>query len=186
MISDYRLGLLVDKVQELHKQLHITEYPIKMPQLLKKFYSDKIIIKQIEILGSADVVANYDPIHDVTAIIINKSRTSPHLHKRLNFSLAHELGHISLKHYKFYASTDKAKLDYIEEEANEFAAQFLVPEKQIMIRPYDEAWLSDIFFVSTEVIQKRYMNLEQKLQKQNINNNDKKLHGILDRYLFDF
>jgi Zn-dependent peptidase ImmA (M78 family) len=182
MISDYRLGIITAKIQELHEQLKIAEYPVKMPALLKQFYSDKIIIKQVEFQGSADVVANYDPVHDVTAIIINKSRTSPRLHKRLNFSLAHELGHIALEHYKFYASTDKAKLDYIEEEANEFAGQFLVPEKQFMIRPYDIHWLSDIFFVSTEVIQKRYLNINK---INNSSKSDKKLDMIIDRYLFD-
>jgi Zn-dependent peptidase ImmA (M78 family) len=182
MISDYRLGLVAAKVQEIHKQLQIAEYPIKMPQLLKKFYSDKIIIRQIDIQGSADVVANYDPIHDVTAIIINKNRTSPYLHKRLNFSLAHELGHILLKHYMFYASTDKAKLDYIEEEANEFAAQFLVPDKQFVIRPYDKEWLSDVFFVSTEVIEKRYININK---TNTVSTANKKLDLILDKLLFD-
>jgi Zn-dependent peptidase ImmA (M78 family) len=183
MISDYRLGIISNKVHQLHSQFKIAEFPIKMPKLLKEYYSESIIMKQVNIKGSADVVANYDPIHDVTAIIINKHRASPQLHKRLNFSLAHELGHIVLEHHKFYSGTDKAKLDYIEEEANEFAGQFLVPEKQFMIRPYDEVWLSNVFFVSTEVIQKRYANINNKIKSES--KEHKKLDMIIDRYLFD-
>jgi Zn-dependent peptidase ImmA (M78 family) len=183
MISSYRLNIISVKVQELHKQFNIAEFPIKMPQILKKFYGDKIVIKQVDIQGSADVVANYDSIHDVTAIIINKNRTSPHLHKRLNFSLAHELGHIVLGHYKFYASTNKVSLDYIEEEANEFAAQFLVPERQFIIRPYDEKWLSDIFFVSTEVIKKRYEHVNSRNKAKS--SEQIKLDMMIDKYLFD-
>lgn len=183
MISDYRLSIISAKAQELHKQFKIAEFPIKMPQLLKQFYSDKIIVKQLSIQGSVDVVANYDSIHDITAIIINKHRTSPKLYKRLNFSLAHELGHVVLEHYKFYASTSKTELDYIEEEANEFAGQFLVPEKQLLIRPYDEAWLSDAFFVSTEVIQKRYSNINNEVNPEAKDN--RKLEMLLESYLFD-
>jgi Zn-dependent peptidase ImmA (M78 family) len=183
VISNYRLDIVSAKTQELHKQFKIAEFPIKMPLIFKKYYGDKIIMKQVNIQGSADVVANYDPIHDVAAIIINKHRANPNLHKRLNFSLAHELGHIVLGHYKFYASTNKVSLDYIEEEANEFAAQFLVPEKHFIIRPYDEAWLSDVFFVSTEVIKKRYEHINSRNKVKSAE--QKKLDMMIDKYLFD-
>jgi Zn-dependent peptidase ImmA (M78 family) len=183
MISNYRLDIISVKAQELHKQFEIAEFPIKMPHILKKFYSDKIIVRQIDIQGSADVVANYDPIHDVTAIIINKNRTNPHMLKRLNFSLAHELGHIVLEHYKLYSRTSKLSLDYIEEEADEFAGQFLVPEKNLLIRPYDLAWLSETFFVSTKVIQKRYAYINKKIE--NTSKEQNKLDVIVDKYLFD-
>ena len=115
----------------------------------------------------------------------DKKRTSPHQHKRLNFSLAHELGHIVLEHYKPYANTKYPNLDYIEDEADEFAGQFLVPEKQLLLRPYVEEILSDYFFVSTAVIQKRYLRLDTTIQKQRKDKNTNKLQGILDRYLFD-
>jgi Zn-dependent peptidase ImmA (M78 family) len=185
MISDYRHQVISSKVSELHKQFKIAEYPIKMTHILKQFYSDKVVIKQLEVNGNADVIANYDPIHDITAIIINKKRTSPRLHKRLNFSLAHELGHIVLQHYKPYSNTDNPNIDYIEAEADEFAGQFLVPDKQLLIRPFVESMLSDYFFVSTAVIQKRYFSLESKLKQQKKDTNSNKLDFILDKYLFD-
>lgn len=183
MISNYRFDIISVKTQELHKQFKIAEFPIKMPQIFKQHYSDKIIMKQMNIQGGADVIANYDPIHDVAAIIINKHRANPNLYKRLNFSLAHELGHIVLGHHKFYASTNKVSIDYIEEEANEFAAQFLVPEKQFVIRPYDEVWLSEIFFVSTEVIKRRYEHINSRNKAKSAE--QIKLDMMIDKYLFD-
>lgn len=185
MISNYREEVISSKVAELHKEYKIAEYPIKMPYIFKQFYGDKVVIKQLEVNGNADVIANYDPIHDITAIIINKKRTSPRLHKRLNFSLAHELGHIVLQHYKPYSNTDNPNIDYIEAEADEFAGQFLVPDKQLLIRPFVESMLSDYFFVSAAVIQKRYFNLEQKLKQKKRNTNIEQLENLLENYLFD-
>ncbi|HYE08740.1 MAG TPA: ImmA/IrrE family metallo-endopeptidase [Patescibacteria group bacterium] len=185
MISDYRHQVISSKVSELHKEFKIAEYPIKMPYIFKQFYGDKVVIKQLEVNGNADVIANYDPIHDITAIIINKTRTSARLHKRLNFSLAHELGHIVLQHYRPYSNTDNPNIDYIEEEADEFAGQFLVPDKQLLIRPYVESMLSDYFFVSTAVIQKRYFNIDCRLKQVKKDSNSTKLDYIIDKYLFD-
>lgn len=49
---------------------------------------------------------------------------------RRNFDLAHELGHLLL-HYKVeFTMQDKKSYKYIEEEANNFASTFLLPEEQ--------------------------------------------------------
>ncbi|MFZ5352778.1 MAG: ImmA/IrrE family metallo-endopeptidase [Bacillota bacterium] len=186
MISDYRMKLITSKVKQLHNELGISQYPIKMPRLLRKHFSDRIIIKQLNINGNADMISNYDPIHDITAIIINKKRTSPQLHKRLNFSLAHELGHIALEHYKMYSNTDKLNLDIAEEEANEFAGQFLVPEDEFYAHPYDIHFLSNYFFVSPEVIMKRDIIIRELQYKRQLEKEKKKIDDLLDRYLLNF
>lgn len=53
-------------------------------------------------------------------------------HRTLNFSLAHELGHIYLKHYEL-PQICKTKEDlYIEElEADEFGRKILMPKNKI-------------------------------------------------------
>lgn len=180
MISDYRLQSIDKEVNKLHKSLQIYRFPIRMPQIIRDHYRNKIIMKDMYLSDTVDVVSNYDEVHDLAVFVINRNRRTPSLFKRLNFSLAHELAHIELKHYKIYKRANQNKIDRLEEEANEFAARFLVPE--CINSDYSISDLSDYYFVSKEVICRRKMT---SLQQMEIDKNKVVLDKLLEKHLYD-
>ena len=91
--------------ENLTNSLGITEYPINILELIRNYYSDRYYIHFTEFHDNADVVTNYYRPTDECIILINEKRYIPSLMKRLNFSLAHELGHIVLRHYDIIAET---------------------------------------------------------------------------------
>lgn len=100
---------------------------------------------------------------ETNTIFINR-QDSPH---RQNFTIAHELGHATLQHptdeydvlMRFATPIDKQP---IEQEANCFAANILVPQhmlkstlQQYELSPTDTALLAKLFGVSADVIKYR-------------------------------
>ncbi len=98
----------------------------------------------------ADVVSYYDPDKKVCIMMVNEQRAFRYP-KRLNFSLAHELGHLVLKHYINYLNKpdiSAAEKEILEKQADEFAGQFLVNEHKLKEhKRVNNASLSDYFFV---------------------------------------
>ena len=93
-------------------------------------------------------------------MLVNRRRINDRLHKRLNFSFAHELGHLMLKHEGFYRNLPENEIKFCEEEADEFAGQFLVPEQELLdnLFPFERTCnkrLSNYFHVSEPVIKIR-------------------------------
>lgn len=66
---------------------------------------------------------------DVPYIILGNIKKSA---VRRNFDLAHELGHLFLHYKTDIAYLNKKDYDRIEKEANTFAANFLLPEKEFL------------------------------------------------------
>ena len=85
-------------------------------------------------------------------MIINAHKVKKNLLKRLNFSLAHELGHIILGHYIHH---DRFTYE-VEREADEFAGQLLMPESEISFMQRDYKLISSYFYVSELAISKRF------------------------------
>ena len=119
----------------------------------------------ISIELSEDIIKSGELINN--KIIINSSEHP----FRQNFTVAHEIGHFIKKHgdsdrdeNKIYSEEERKN----EREANQFAAELLVPEYKI-IQEYDKVKnkkeeailrdLSDIFCVSKKVIQFRLIDL---------------------------
>jgi Zn-dependent peptidase ImmA (M78 family) len=166
IIPELRLNYIGQKVDELYNKLDIQGYPIIMLDILEQHYSDKYLIHFAEFSEKAEVVTNYYPAYDECVIIINEKCRQDNLQKRLNFSLAHEFGHIVLKHH-LHAKADGLTL-YYEREADEFAGQFLMPECEIAYMPRKLKLLSDFFFVSGKAASIRLQKLDERRQIKNI------------------
>lgn len=154
MVNSNRFNFIKNKAWETRKRLKIRISYINAEEVLRNNYKDKCIIRYMDFGASADadIVSFLHEKLDITVIIINSRRNTPLLKKRLNFSLAHEIGHIELGHFEQLKdkSINKAAL---EEEADEFASHFLVPLSRLHnCKRSTNQQLSDIFLVSEEVI----------------------------------
>lgn len=99
-----------------------SEPVVNMADVLGKhgIYIFTVMLDNKDIDGYSQIVEN------IPIIILNMNKSGV---LRSNFSLAHELGHLIL-HNKLRESDDY-DIDKIEEEANEFAGCFLMPEEKI-------------------------------------------------------
>lgn len=189
MLSDYERGIISETVIKFINDLNISKYPINMIDLIKNHYKDKIILCSFPIESEesdVDAITNYNDEYDKYVMVINQNRIKPSLMKRLNFSLAHEIGHIVLKHneivkiidnydWEKYGSEedpyscliDEYCIDHptlLEEEANEFAGRLLVDDK--LLKKFgmrNQTYLSDYFFVSQSVIKVRFDIMNRRL-----------------------
>ncbi|MCA6363699.1 MAG: ImmA/IrrE family metallo-endopeptidase [Bacteroidetes bacterium] len=106
--------------------------PFNILDLVKKHAT--VYIEEIPIDGIDGVAINLKQPLKKPKIIINKSISS----KRLNFTLAHELGHVIIP-WHIGTIIEDSNLDYsidssyskIEQEANRFAAELLMPRNWI-------------------------------------------------------
>ena len=110
-------------------------------------------------LGSNDGCTTYDRVNFRFLVAINyegKSRT------RIRWTTAHELGHILSGHFEELASCGKSyaspsELEYMEEEADYFAASFLAPIAALRImRPKNAADIRDWFDLSQTAAEYRW------------------------------
>ena len=144
--------------------------------LLEKYNIDEPIIPVFEITQRLGLDIKYfksqGDLSKVSGFLDVKNRViyvnaedAPH---RQMFTVAHELGHFILEHessevlYRFSTPIDK---DPVEQEANCFAANLLVPEKMLKaimkkcrLVKTDLDLLSKLFGVSTVVIKFRFKN----------------------------
>ncbi len=154
MIDSNRFNYIKNKAWETRKRLKIRISYINAEEILKNSYKDKCIIRYMDFGASADadIVSYLHEKADLIVIIINSRRNTPLLKKRLNFSLAHEIGHIELGHFEQFKDKSINKTA-LEEEADEFASHFLVPLSRLHnCKRSTNQHLSDLFLVSEEVI----------------------------------
>lgn len=167
MINNPRCLAIQKKADDLRQQLGLTEYPIKAGEIIKTHFHDKILLAYYPMRGDSDAFTYYHQDLDMYLIIINKDRTTKKWLKRLNFSLAHELGHIILDHKRFYIH--KNSQPFQEEEADEFAGQFLMPfDEMRYAMHFLPHGISDYFYVSHLAAAKRI---------QRVNEDYKELYG---------
>lgn len=131
-ISDARL-LVVDgdaegvsppeAAQRLRVYWNVAPGPI--PNLTSLIESNGVIVIPMDFGNdSVDAISMYEPA-DTLPPIIFISQSIPA--DRWRFSLAHELGHIVLHHHLRIPPAEEE----MEEEANEFAAELLMPRREI-------------------------------------------------------
>ena len=167
MLTLDRMNRIFDIVYNLTIAFDIEEYPISMKNIILTRYIDKCILGCIPMNEDIDAVTEYDPVTGYYVIIVNRNRTVPKMLKRLNFTLAHELGHIVLEHEPYFRKdirTPPGILAMYEEEANEFAGQFLMPEYLVEITGFNLNLLSERFNVSKDAAAKRLEMMQYRIK----------------------
>lgn len=167
MISIDRLYFIQEVACKVARRCKIDQYPIMMKDIITRNFYDKCILGCLPFSDQADVdaVTKYDKENDLFVITVNMNMIRKTLMKRLNFTLAHELGHIVLDHESYFRGsldlTSKEKA-YYEAEADEFAGNFLMPEDEIYFMPRDLKVISEYFFVSEKAVSKRIEKIKEK------------------------
>ncbi len=157
MLNLDTLNHILDTVDHLNQIFQIEEYPIYTKNIIKTFFKDNCILGCMPMSNKTDAVTEYDPDNGIYVIVVNKNKTDKSMLKRLNFTLAHELGHIVLKHEPYFRDArnlSPEQLQQFEDEADEFAGQFLMPEDIVNCFP-KVSIMRDRFFVSTAAAEKR-------------------------------
>lgn len=133
--SDY-IKLQIKAFLRLFK-IKVTDWPLDCMKLLDKMKDAQAIpffYGFFSLPDKYEAVTNYQSDQNVYLMQINLNNTrypfDTSASRRLNFTIAHEIGHIMLNHLKVPRSLktkDDIKLE--ECEANEFAGQLLMPDK---------------------------------------------------------
>lgn len=113
-----------------------------------------------------DGAADYSHELDLYVILLNQNKMNyPYKtsqYRRLNFTIAHELGHIALGHVLSTAKKTKEQKAYEDLEADEFAARFLLPEALLFsCNYYSITSASEYFMVSETALWKRLNNMKR-------------------------
>jgi Zn-dependent peptidase ImmA (M78 family) len=135
------------KAIELLIRHEMSELPIKPLLICQK---EKIIVHKYDLLGQ-DGYCYFSKKHNKWCIVIsiNTNRSS-----RIRFTLAHELGHIILRH--------EHHDDVSEKEANLFADELLIPTEILIHKRLDDPVnISREFNVSLEAAENKLKFLRQ-------------------------
>ena len=157
MLTLDTMNRILDTVDELNSRFQIDNYPIYMKNIIETYYNNRCILGCIPMDHKIDAVTNYDPVSGYYVITVNHNKTSLNMRRRLNFTLAHELGHIVLDHEPYYRNSSGLTLKQLqvyEKEADEFAGQFLMPEDIVQCCPKINV-MCDRFYVSSQAAEKR-------------------------------
>lgn len=141
-----RIGFARDRARKCHKDLSLT-IPVSIEDVLKHYEFTVMYLADLNEFVSALV----DLPEKYIAINANHSKT------RQRFTLAHELGHYLLGHaagaFQDVASNSIKSNNPVEQEADEFAAELLVPSQVLKKMPLSSIdILASHFFVSKEVL----------------------------------
>jgi ribosomal protein L37E len=139
-IPQYRLDYIDLKLEGFKNQLKLTDSPIDCVVLLKKIeelgkYPVQVMYTD-GIYNGLDAAAIYIKNLDCYQILLNRHKVRyPYQgssDRRLNFTIAHEIGHILLEHLLIPNNIKNEQDHDMEElEADEFAARLLMPRKLI-------------------------------------------------------
>lgn len=114
-----------------------------------------------------DAITEYKAEHNLYITLINRNKVNHPFQssrdRRLNFTLAHEIGHIVLKHLLIAPQLKTKEEKELEEiEADEFAGKLLMPEKLIFdCNFYSPDAVSEYFKVSKAALWIRLNNLKR-------------------------
>ena len=172
VIPDYRLEYIELRSNWFMDLLGISEIcrPLDCAAFLKKLKaSDKMRFTYgfVNLSSKFDALAQYIHEHDVYLMQINANKvTYPFTvskTRRINFTLAHELGHIALEHLSISKSLKSRHQQEIEElEADEFAGRLLMPETELLNCNYTSVdAVAEHFLVSKQALWKRLNNLKR-------------------------
>lgn len=168
-IKQYRQAF--DISQNFIDAIKINKYPIDMFAVLSRNQEARILVSSfkdykewLKITGKTcsdsikDAKCYYDPSNNVYIIVYNEKKPK----NRIRFSLAHELGHIILKHLDDERTEiERGGLDDItyymmEGAANTFAGNFLAPpiliHERLAGRRFNISDISQYFLMSYEAV----------------------------------
>ena len=169
-LSPSSLFLIKNRLKQFMKDYDVTDYPLDCFALLRKIQeSEKInlCVKETNRLSSAfDATAVYLPKLDGYLIILKSVPTDWKRYsswRRVNFTLAHELGHIFLGHLEIPRSMKNKEQESREnDEADEFAGRLLMPEKLLLHSHFSShGSMSAAYLVSDQALYKRLNNLKR-------------------------
>ena len=169
IIPSYRLNFMDLRLKKFIKDYGVRKRPIDCTKLVRHIQALNHINLEIgfieNITDKFDAEVKYYPYYDLYTIIINRKRISYPFQcsrdRRLNFTLAHEIGHIFLDHLLIpkHMKT-KEQLEIEEEEANEFAGRLLLPEEKLLSCNFVSfETVSSYFNVSRQALWKRLNHL---------------------------
>lgn len=169
-LSPESLVLVENGLRRLHHQYNVPDWPIDCFQLLKVIQERGIINLGYQFVQdfapTFDAVTTYFPEINGYWIVIrtpSKNWKAFSSKRRVNFTLAHELGHIFCNHVLIPKNLKTPeKLIREDEEADEFAARLLMPEKLILRSQFSSLGeLSREFLVSDSAAFIRMNNLKR-------------------------
>ena len=167
-LSAESLFVVGRSVRRFLQEYDIRSYPVNCFRLLDTVREKKLIrldvIETSRLSAAFEAVAEYFPAVDSYVIVMKPvpehwKKRSPD--RRVNFTLAHELGHIFCGHlaipYEAKSPEERLRDDL---EADEFAGRLLMPAGLIRSsRPKDRAVLAEGFLVSEQAAARRLANL---------------------------
>lgn len=172
LIPKYRQAIIDIRLKSFISDYKIKKWPVDAVTILKQIKKEGFIDLDYVFVPDCsvrfDAEARYYGAKDCFIILINKNKARRYPFKfssdrRLNFTLAHEFGHIFLDH--LYISNDcKTTLQKIieEEEANEFAGRLLMPENMILASNFvSQTKVAEQFNVSNQALWKRLNHLKR-------------------------
>ena len=138
-IPDYRSEYIDLKLKEFLDLFRIAKWPIDCVKLLNEMkrsdrYPVQIGYAGEEVSDGLDAVTKYEPSVGIYQMVFHQNKIRyPYLKssdRRLNFTIAHEIGHIVLDHLivSGYCKTEE-DVQAEEREADEFAARLLMPQR---------------------------------------------------------
>ncbi|EJO5348250.1 ImmA/IrrE family metallo-endopeptidase [Clostridium botulinum] len=169
-IPTHRIEYINKRVEIFIKNFNLRTWPLDCVELILKIQKNQSLPIQIKSIAnlsnSFDAATIYSRKNNHFLIIVNREKIhypfKVSKHRRLNFTLAHELGHIYLNHHEL-PKTCKSKKDmYIEElEADEFAGKLLMPKDKIYACNFTSLKETATYFnVSTSALLKRIINIK--------------------------
>ena len=171
-IAAYRLDYIKLRVKWFIDIYNIkqNEWPLDCTQLIKKMKTSQIIPFEYGFFllpDHCEAITDYHSGHHVYLMQVNRNKAKypfvSSADRRLNFTLAHEIGHIILDHLKIPRELKtKDELELEENEANEFAGRLLLPEFLLLTCNYYSLDLAaQYFIVSKTALWMRLNNLKR-------------------------
>jgi Zn-dependent peptidase ImmA (M78 family) len=146
------------------------EWPLDCTRLLQKMKATQVIPFEygfFRLSEKYEAVTDYSSDHNVYLMQINRNKVNYPFEtssdRRLNFTLAHEIGHIMLDHLKVPRELkSKKELSVEENEADEFAGRLLLPDFMLLNCNYTSLdSVAQFFMVSKTALWMRLNNMKR-------------------------
>ncbi|ENJ9653624.1 ImmA/IrrE family metallo-endopeptidase [Clostridium botulinum] len=169
-IPKHRIDYINKRVQIFIEYFKLKHWPLDCVELILKIEKNQSLPIQIKSMAnlsdSFDAATVYSKEDNCFLIIVNRNKIHYPFkifkHCKLNFTLAHELGHIHLRHHELPKNCKTEKDLYIEElEADEFAGKILMPKNKIYTGNFKSIKeVAKYFNVSESAVLKRLTNIK--------------------------
>lgn len=161
-----------NRAKFLTNGLAIKDLPVQPIKLIRQIYGVDIDIIYDDLCGEDGYILKANGRYRV-CLDINKHN------RRKNFTEAHEIGHIVLGHFKYRDEVRRIYYRHLEQQANIFASELLMPEHLIVehlnaLPELTPDSLAKRFHVSSDVMGIRMKDIEKKYK---IPDSDKVSYG---------